>query len=214
MENTVHYYLSKKTSYIYNICFIFNVFFKFENLYPPIKDAKIINDYISIRLNKFLSINRIFYEIRDWQFKNYYNRKYILNNKNNDYYFYYGEKKYPILGYIDRIDNLKDNNLTIIDYKTSKSMPYMSQIREDLQLYTYALATKQIKGKYPKSMALWFVIHNRIAQVEFKEEVMNKVEEQLIEGIEQIESNNFEATPSYFGCTYCDFKDICKDSLK
>lgn len=125
-----------------------------------------------------------------------------------------GEKKYPILGYIDRIDNLKDNNLTIIDYKTSKSMPYMSQIREDLQLYTYALATKQIKGKYPKSMALWFVIHNRIAQVEFKEEVMNKVEEQLIEGIEQIESNNFEATPSYFGCTYCDFKDICKDSLK
>jgi hypothetical protein len=98
MENTVHYYLSKKTSYIYNICFIFNVFFKFENLYPPIKDAKIINDYISIRLNKFLSINRIFYEIRDWQFKNYYNRKYILNNKNNDYYFYYGEKKYPILG--------------------------------------------------------------------------------------------------------------------
>ncbi|MFP4402551.1 MAG: ATP-dependent helicase [Candidatus Nanoarchaeia archaeon] len=125
-----------------------------------------------------------------------------------------GEKKHKLLGYIDRIDTLNNNKYTIIDYKTSKSMAYMSQLREDLQLYTYALALKQLKGVYPHSMALWYVIHNRIAQVEFKEEVMEKVEQRIIEGVEAIESNNFEAQPSFFNCTYCDFKDICKDSLK
>ena len=125
-----------------------------------------------------------------------------------------GSKEYQMLGYIDRIDKDKDNNIHIIDYKTSKSMAYNSQLQEDLQLYTYALAYKQLKGEYPKTMALWYVIHNRIAQVQFKEDVVQKVEEKLIEGIEAIESNNFEASPSYFNCTYCDFRDICKDSLK
>ena len=135
--------------------------------------------------------------------------EFIIEVKSED-----GSKVHQLMGYIDRIDSDSEGKYHILDYKTSKSMAYQSQLQEDLQLYTYALAVKQLKGEFPKSMSLWYVIHNRIAQVTFNEEVMSKCEDKLRKGILQIESNNFDATPSFFGCTYCDFKDICKESLK
>jgi hypothetical protein len=99
IENTISFYLTKKKCTLYNVYAFFSFFEKKEKQVPSIKDAKIVSDYIMYRLNKFYSINRIFYEIRDWQFKNYYNKKYLPSSiKTTDYYLMYQDKKYPVLG--------------------------------------------------------------------------------------------------------------------
>jgi len=99
IENTISFYLTKKKCTLYNVYAFFSFFEKKEKQVPSIKDAKIVSDYIMFRLNKFYSINRIFYEIRDWQFKNYYNKKYLPSSSQaTDYYVMYQDKKYPVLG--------------------------------------------------------------------------------------------------------------------
>lgn len=99
IESTISYYFTKKKYNIYNVYIFFSFFEKKENQVPPIKDAKIISDYVMYQLHKFYSLNRIFYEIRDWQFKNYYNKKYISSSRKLTMYnSMYQEKKYPVLG--------------------------------------------------------------------------------------------------------------------
>jgi hypothetical protein len=99
IEHTISFYLTRKKCTLYNVYTFFSFFEKKEKQVPAIKDAKIVSDYIMYRLNKFYSINRVFYEIRDWQFKNYYNKKYLPSSqKITDYHLMYQDKKYPVLG--------------------------------------------------------------------------------------------------------------------
>lgn len=98
IEQTISYYLSKTNNKTYDILLCINYFFKKDKKYPPIRDSKIIGDYLNLRLHKQFTLNRIFYEIRDWQFDNYYNRKYIKNKTIKEYYNFYNEKRYPVLG--------------------------------------------------------------------------------------------------------------------
>ena len=97
MEKTISFYLSGKSNQIYTVLLFPNMFFKHKNQFVAIKDAKIVSDYVMLKLNKQFSLNRIFYEIRDWQFKNYYNRRYLTDKKNRLLNLY-GDKFYPVLG--------------------------------------------------------------------------------------------------------------------
>ena len=120
-----------------------------------------------------------------------------------------GEK---VSGIIDRVDYTNDDEIIILDYKTSNKMKTKKELLEDKQLYIYAIASKKEFGKYPKKMGLWFLGFNEIQFVDFDEVVKNKIKDELNENILKIKEKNFEAKPTWFNCTYCDFNQICENS--
>jgi hypothetical protein len=103
IEQTINFYFYKKTNMFSNVVVNCNSFIRNFKEFPTIKDAKFICDYVSLGLNNKFSVNKIFYKIRDLQFKNYYFRNF-LKKKHKDasninmLFDMLSEKKYPILG--------------------------------------------------------------------------------------------------------------------
>ena len=119
-----------------------------------------------------------------------------------------------ITGFIDRIDKC-ENDFEILDYKTSNSIESQSQLKENLQLYVYAVALKKMEEfkVLPKKVGLWYLIHDKIISLDIDVENLDKVKEKIYKIITDIENNNFKPNPSKFNCTYCDFNLFCSSSL-
>jgi CRISPR/Cas system-associated exonuclease Cas4 (RecB family) len=119
-----------------------------------------------------------------------------------------------LMGYIDRIDKV-NGEIEILDYKTSKSMSRESELEKNMQLLVYSLASESHPDirKFPKSVGLWYVLHDKIVKISPKKEYTLEIKKRVIEQIKKIENKNFKAIPSKFGCTYCDFNQICTDSI-
>jgi DNA helicase-2/ATP-dependent DNA helicase PcrA len=119
---------------------------------------------------------------------------------------------YLVSGRIDRIDQLQDGTLKIIDYKTGEPKEKLETSDKD-QLLIYQL----VLGELPefqnlgKVSALSYLYLTNQSELTFigKEKDLEKIKEKIVETIDQINSRNFTATPSKFTCAHCDFKDIC-----
>jgi DNA helicase-2/ATP-dependent DNA helicase PcrA len=151
---------------------------------------------------------------------NFIETEYELKEKNKEQVNEGLEEKFvitiedkKIMGFIDRIDKIGEEYM-ILDYKTSNSKESKQDLKKNIQLYCYALALKELKGVYPKSMGLWYLVHNSIETVEFEENRLKEFKEELLKEIKNIESQNFQPKPSYFACTFCDFSNICSYSKK
>jgi len=115
-----------------------------------------------------------------------------------------------IMGFIDRIDKL-NGDFEILDYKTSNSKMTKSQLKQDLQLFIYGLACKELKGRYPVNVGLWYVIFDEILKVDFNEIEVDNLKEKALKLISGIEKKDFSPNPSPFNCKYCDYNSICND---
>ena len=115
-----------------------------------------------------------------------------------------------IMGYIDRIEEI-DGTIQILDYKTSNSQEPKSKLKENLQLYVYALAMSK-DGIIPKSMGLWYLLHDTIDTIEFDKSIAEKIKKYILMIIAEIEKGIFLSKPNHFNCTYCDFNSICTSS--
>lgn len=121
--------------------------------------------------------------------------------------------KYLVHGRIDRIDQLPDGSLEIIDYKTGKSKEKVSGDDKD-QLLIYQIAANtlpeyQVIG--PVSQLTFYYVNDNI-RTSFlgSDKELEKLTDKLINTIDKINSKNFTATPSQFSCDYCDFREICE----
>lgn len=113
-----------------------------------------------------------------------------------------------LLGFIDRIDKV-NGEIEILDYKTSNSMESTQQLKKNMQLYVYALAAKERFGRFPKKVGLWYLIHDKIAQIDFNERSLDEVKSQIVELVKGIENKQFNPKTSFFACKFCDFNNIC-----
>ena len=120
---------------------------------------------------------------------------------------------YLVRGRIDRIDQLEDGKLEIIDYKTGKSKEKVEGEDKD-QLLIYQVAINQLPEYNnigaPGKLTYYYLNNNNKISFLGSDKEVEKVKERLVATIEKINSGNFLATPGQHICKYCNFKDICQ----
>ncbi|MEK7559141.1 MAG: ATP-dependent DNA helicase [Patescibacteria group bacterium] len=120
-----------------------------------------------------------------------------------------------VFGKIDRIDK-KDDGIEIIDYKTGEQNPKAEKAHE-LQLAMYALAATRIKDEIlnrdPKdiTLTLHFLEGNTKKSMTFTKGDLDKLEDSLIEKIEEIEKSDFKCSGNII-CKSCEYKMLCNTS--
>jgi DNA helicase-2/ATP-dependent DNA helicase PcrA len=117
-----------------------------------------------------------------------------------------------IFGKIDRVDK-KGNGIEIIDYKTGENNPKAEKAHK-LQLEIYALAATRVKdaifNRTPEdiTLTLHFLEGNSKKTMKFKKEDLDRLENDLITKITEIENSDFKCSGNVL-CLNCEYKILC-----
>ena len=120
---------------------------------------------------------------------------------------------YLINGRIDRIDQLEDGSLEIIDYKTGKGKDKLStDDKQQLLIYQIAAETLPEYHHIGKVSKLTFYYVNDDLRNSFvgKQKDIEKLQEKLLDTMNKIKAGDFTPAPNKHICGYCDFKNICE----
>lgn len=117
-----------------------------------------------------------------------------------------------VFGKIDRVDKL-GAGIEIIDYKTGEDNPKAEKSHK-LQLAMYALAATRVKDplleRKPEdiTVSIQFLEGNTKKSMSFTGEDLEKLEDELIERITEIEQSDFKCSGSIL-CKNCEYKILC-----
>jgi Superfamily I DNA and RNA helicases len=113
-----------------------------------------------------------------------------------------------IKGKIDRIDEMPDGKLKIVDYKTGKPKEKL-EFNEKAQLLIYQQAVKEVFRQEVGALCYRYLTDN--SEIEFlgKEKDFVKLDEKISATIRAIRSGEFPATPG-MQCKFCDYSGICE----
>ena len=114
-------------------------------------------------------------------------------------------------GKIDWIEQDKNGDYEIVDFKTSKKAISQNKAEVDWQLHIYAKLIEKEYGKLPTKATLFFLNEDKKITVKIdKKKVKNILEKELKPIIEKILREEFEAKPEHNKCFFqCDYSDIC-----
>lgn len=116
-----------------------------------------------------------------------------------------------ITGRFDRIDE-GEAGTVIMDFKTSEIKTQKEadkRTKESLQLILYALAYKNISGRLPTLVQLYFLESGIIGSAKVEEKDLEVIKDKIREVSAGIRRQSFQATPEYMACTYCAYNQIC-----
>jgi len=118
----------------------------------------------------------------------------------------------PLIGAIDKVVELDEDTLLVIDYKTSKTAPTPDQLREDLQLSLYDLVAGMLWPQYKRVVLCLDMLKSEPVftyrtpkQREEFNDYLTEVHKQMTELKEEKDA---PASLNIF-CPWCDFKDYC-----
>jgi RecB family exonuclease len=113
-----------------------------------------------------------------------------------------------IKGKIDRIDEMPDGRLKIVDYKTGKPKEKL-EFNEKAQLLIYQQAVKEVFRQEVGALCYRYLNDN--SEIEFlgKEKDFAKLDEKISATIRAIRAGDFPATPGV-QCKFCDYSGICE----
>lgn len=116
-----------------------------------------------------------------------------------------------ISGKIDRVEMTPDGDYEVIDFKTGYAYKTKNTIKDDVQMNIYALGTKKLYGKLPKKTSLFYIKFNKIVPHIINEEKLEEFQEGLIQKIDSIFNEEFNAKPDPQKCSRCDYASICDE---
>jgi DNA helicase-2/ATP-dependent DNA helicase PcrA len=109
----------------------------------------------------------------------------------------------PFKGFIDRIDEIEDGSVEIIDYKTGKS-----EKQSSMQLDLYAIAAIEKLGLEVGRLSFYYISSNTKKTFKRTEDDLERTKLKVIEIISRIEKGDFLPKVSY-GCKFCDYQILC-----
>ena len=115
----------------------------------------------------------------------------------------------PFIGYIDRVEITPDGEYEVVDFKTGYDYENKSSIKKDYQMNIYALGVEHVYGKLPKKASLFYLKHKKLVPYEIDKEQVNEIKSLIEENVNSILSEEFEPTPGYQVCKWCDYQPIC-----
>jgi hypothetical protein len=118
----------------------------------------------------------------------------------------------PLIGAIDKVIELDDDTLLIVDYKTSKTAPTPDQLKEDLQLSLYDLVSGILYPQYKRTVLCLDMLKSEPVFTYRTPQQRANFNDYLTEVHKQMsglkEEKDAHASLNMF-CPWCDFKDYC-----
>ncbi|HSX49303.1 MAG TPA: ATP-dependent DNA helicase [Candidatus Saccharimonadales bacterium] len=124
------------------------------------------------------------------------------------------ERLLKIGGKMDRVDELPDGSIEIIDYKTGANVPTQKEVDHDKQLTFYALAATTMKefpfnkkAEQVKLTLYYFDGQKKISTVRTKSDLV-KAKQEILKIRDEIENSDFQCSQGML-CKNCEYKLIC-----
>ncbi len=120
-------------------------------------------------------------------------------------------EKIKLQGYIDRlVHNIETGEYEVHDYKTANTLPTQEKMDQDRQLALYSIAIKEQYGEDKEVKLIWhYLAHKQKIVSQRTNEQLEKLKQETIELIKQIESTtDFPAQESIL-CNWCEYKSMC-----
>jgi DNA helicase II / ATP-dependent DNA helicase PcrA len=144
-------------------------------------------------------LERLFdkYQAEGWPKVLYMEKKFSI--KIGDYFF---------IGTVDRIDELADGSLEIVDYKTGAPKTKMD-FDAKKQLVLYKIALEELLEKKVNSLSYFYLETGEKVSFEASDKDIEKLKLEIYETAEEMKNGEFPPKAGFL-CAYCDFKTICE----
>jgi len=117
-----------------------------------------------------------------------------------------------VKGYIDRIEQTPEGEYVVVDFKTGSKPSSLTKnsVLSDIQLNLYCLAIKEMFGKLPARASFYYIKENKMVDYFPTEETVGAFAETAKSIISAVCSEQFDPTPAYQTCRFCDYADLCE----
>lgn len=118
-------------------------------------------------------------------------------------------------GRIDRVDELGDGRVEILDYKTGNDIPNEKKLAQDLQLTIYALAATEVPNnplnKKPEEvlLSLYYVEQGLKISTTRTKDQLEEAKNIILQKAQEIAKSDFSCRGGLF-CKNCEYKILCQ----
>ena len=117
-----------------------------------------------------------------------------------------------VAGRIDRIDDLGDGRVAIVDYKTGKPRA-QEDADESLQLSIYAIAAREKWGYQADRLVFYNLEENSAVTTGRNKSELEAAKAKVQDVADRIEAGQFDAKPGYH-CRLCPYRSLCPATEK